>query len=203
MLGFQKPALAAVAAAAAPSAAVVREDDAEKGHKYSQFTRRLLVAVSQLLKIIEEARNAGKEDFAAAVEEGLKEVRRTKTALQEEIMDGLYSELKVLKGEKEVLMNRSEEIVGKSFKLRREEQGLMKKAKGGGEKLQRLREEMRGLEKEYNDIWERIGEIEYLIERKESIALSIGVRELLSIERECEALVKNFLSELRSNGTQR
>lgn len=202
-LGFRKPALAAVAAAAPPSAAVVREDDEEKGHKYSQFTRRLLVSVSQLLKIIEEARNAGKEDFAASIEEGLKEVKRTKAALQEKIMDGLYSELRVLKGEKEALMDRSEVIVGKLFKSRREEQSLMRKAKGGGDKLQRLREEKRGWEKEYNDIWERIWEIEDLIERKEAIALSIGVRELLSIERECEALVKNFLSELRRYGSQR
>ncbi|KAG6396848.1 hypothetical protein SASPL_143005 [Salvia splendens] len=181
LLGFQKPALAAAAAAA--SSATIEE----KGHKYSQYTRRLLVTVSKLVKVIEEARNAGDENFAVAVEEGLKEVKRTKASLQEEILNGLYSELSVLKAEKEALMDRTEEIVRKSSKLKKEEQGLMRKAKGGGE---------------YNDIWERIGEIEDLIESQETIALSIGVRELLSIERECEALVKNVLSELRSHGSQ-
>lgn len=159
--------------------------------------------MSKLVKVIEEARNAGNEDFAVAVEEGLKEVKRTKTSLQEEILNGLYSELSVLKAEKEALMDRTEEIVSKSSKLKKEEQGLMRKAKGGGDKLQRLREEKRSLEREYNDIWGRIGEIEDLIESQETIALSIGVRELLSIERECEALVKNVLTELRSQGSQR
>ena len=194
LLGFQKPALAAAA-----SSATIEE----KGHKYSQYTRRLLATVSKLVKVIEEARNAGNEDFAVAVEEGLKEVKRTKTSLQEEILNGLYSELSVLKAEKEALMDRTEEIVSKSSKLKKEEQGLMRKAKGGGDKLQRLREEKRSLEREYNDIWGRIGEIEDLIESQETIALSIGVRELLSIERECEALVKNVLTELRSQGSQR
>ncbi|KAH6792607.1 FtsH extracellular protease family [Perilla frutescens var. hirtella] len=203
-IGFRKPALAAVAAAPSATAnvSVLSEDSEEKGHKYAGYTRRLLKAVSQLLKIIEEARNAGKEDFAATVQEGLKDVKRTKGALQEELMSGLYSELRVLKGEKEALLDRSEEIVDKTFKARKEEHNLMKKAKGGSDKIQRLREEKRAWEKEYNDIWERIGEIEDLIERKETTALSIGVRELLSIERECEALVKNFLSEMRRHDTQ-
>lgn len=201
-LGFRKPALAAVAAA--PSAAtVLREDNEEKGHEYSQSTRRLLGAVSPLLKIIEEARNAGSEDFASSVVEGLKDVKRVKAALQDEIMSGLHAELKALKEEKETLLDRSDEIVQKSIKARKEEQSLMTKAKGGGAKVQRLREQKRGLEKEYNDTWERIGEIEELIERKQTIALSIGVRELLAIERECEALVKNFLSEMRRRDAQR
>ncbi|KAL1560981.1 putative inactive ATP-dependent zinc metalloprotease FTSHI 5, chloroplastic [Salvia divinorum] len=200
-LGFQKPALAAVASAAS-SATIARGDNEEKGHKYSQYTRRLLATASKLLKVINEARNAGNEDFAAAVEEGLKEVKRTKTSLQEEILNGLYSELSVLKAEKEALMDRTEEIVSNSSKLNKVEQGLMRKSKGGGDKLQRLREENMSWEIEYNDIWERIGEIEYMIESKETIALSIGVRELLSIERECETLVKNVLSELRSHGSQ-
>lgn len=200
-LGFRKPALAAVAAA--PSAAtVVREDNEEKGHEYSQYTRKLLGTVSPLLKIIEEARNAGNEDFASSVEEGLKDVKRMKAALQDEIMSGLHAELKALKEEKDTLLIRSDEIVLKSFKVRKEEQSLMKKAKGGGAKVQRLREQKRGLEKEYNDTWERIGEIEELIERKQTVALSIGVRELLAIERECEALVNNFLSEMRRRDAQ-
>lgn len=204
-LGFRKPALAAVAAAplAAASESVLREENEEKGHEYSSYTRRLLEAVSRLLKIIEEAKNAGKEDSSTNVEDGLKEVKMTKRALQEEIMNGLYVELRVLKGEKEALMDRSEEIVDKVFKVKREEESLMRKAKSGGDRIQRLRDERRSLENEYNDIWERIGEIEDLIARKETMALSIGVRELLFIERECEALVQSFLREMRRRKTQR
>ncbi|KAK6146580.1 hypothetical protein DH2020_020449 [Rehmannia glutinosa] len=107
----------------------------------------------------------------------------TKKALQEEIMNGLYAELRVLKGEKEELMDRSEEIVDKVFKSKREEESLMRKAKGGGDRIEKLREGRKGWEIEFNDISERIEEIEDLIARKETMALSVGVRELLFIER--------------------
>ncbi|XP_012839642.1 PREDICTED: uncharacterized protein LOC105960020 [Erythranthe guttata] len=136
------------------------------------------------------------------VEEGVTEVKTTKGALQEEIMNGLYAELRVLNGEKETLMNRSEEIVDKVFKSKREEENLAKKVKGGVAKIERLREGRRSLENEYNEIWERIGEIEDLSERKETMALSIGVRELLFIERECEALAESFLKEMKRIKTE-
>ncbi|KAI3453265.1 hypothetical protein Pfo_009928 [Paulownia fortunei] len=202
--GFRKPALAAVAATppVASSESVLSNENEEKGHPYSHYTRRLLEAVSRLLKIIEEAKDAGKKDFATNVEEGLKEVKMTKRALQEEIMNGLYAELRVLKAEKEKLMDRSEEIVEKVFKAKREEESLMRKAKGGGDRIEKFREGRRSWEKEYNDISERIGEIEDLITRKETMALSIGVRELLFIERECEALVESFLREMRGHEAQ-
>lgn len=205
VFGLRKPALAAVAVASPPAASelVLSEENEEKGHEYSRYTRRLLEAVSRLLKIIEEAKNVVKEDFATSVEEGLKEVKMTKRALQEEIMNGLYAELKILKGEKEELMDRSDEIVDKVLKMKREEESLTRKGKGGGDRIERLREERLSYEREYNDIWERIGEIEDLIARKETMALSIGVRELLFIERECEALVDAFLREMRRPKTQR
>ncbi|KAL9148589.1 hypothetical protein ABFS82_12G051100 [Erythranthe guttata] len=128
--GFRRPALAASAAAppAAASRLVVTE---ENGHEYSSCTRRLLTVVSKLLKIIEAAKIEGKVDCGPNVEEGLQEVKTTKGALQEEIMNGLYAELRVLNGEKETLMNRSEEIVDKVFKSKREEENLAKKVKGG------------------------------------------------------------------------
>lgn len=198
--GLRRPALAAAVAAPAAASEFVK-DTAENGHKFSSYTRRLLEAVSRLLKIIEAAK--GKEDFATDVEEGLKEVKMTKGTLQEEIMNGLYAELRVLKVEKDKLIDRSEEIVGQVFKSKREEGNFMKKAKGGGDRIERLREGRRSLEKEYNDTWERIGEIEDIIAWKETMALSIGVRELLFIERECEALVANFLREMRGHNTQR
>lgn len=201
-MGFQRHAVAAVAAAPTEES-IAGEENEEKGHEYSRYTRRLLEAVSRLLKIIEEAKNAGKEDFTKKVEKGLKEVKMKKRELQDEIMNGLYAELTVLKAERDALVKRCEGIVDKASKAKKEEESLMSKGKGGSDRILRLREEMRSLEKEYDDKWERIGEIEDLISRKETMALSIGVRELLSIERECQALVESFLGEMRRQKTQR
>ncbi|GFP92574.1 ATP-dependent zinc metalloprotease ftsh [Phtheirospermum japonicum] len=190
-LGFRKPALAATAV----TQSVLSKENEETGHKYAGHTRRLLEVASKLVKTIEEARKkAGNEND---VEEVLKEVKTTKRALQAEIMDGLYAELRVLKEERDELMDRLEGIVDKVFKAKREEESVSRKGKsGGGDRVERLREGRRGLEREYDDVAGRIGEIEDLIETKETIALSVGVRELLFIERECEGLVERFLKEM-------
>ncbi|KAL0296467.1 UNVERIFIED_CONTAM: putative inactive ATP-dependent zinc metalloprotease FTSHI 5, chloroplastic [Sesamum radiatum] len=199
VFGFRKPALAAVAAAppAAASELVLGGESEEKGHEYSRYTRRLLEDVSRLLRLIEEGKNAGKEDFATNVEEGLNQVKMTKRALQEEIMNGLHAEFETLKWEKEELMDRSERILDKVSKALREEENLLRIGKGGGDRIERLRDERMSWENKYNDILERIWDIEDLIAWKETMAFSIGVRELLFIERECEALVEDFLREMR------
>ncbi|KZV49363.1 Metalloprotease m41 ftsh isoform 1 [Dorcoceras hygrometricum] len=152
--------------------------------------------------MVEEAKKSENEVSSAKVKEGLKGVKATKRMLQEEIMNDLYAKLRVLKGEKDQLMNRSKEIVEKFFKAKREEESLLRKAKSGGVRIQKLREERMSWEKEYNDIWERIDEIEDLISGKETMALSIGVRELVFLERECEALVVGFMKEVRKRATQ-
>ncbi|XP_073314829.1 probable inactive ATP-dependent zinc metalloprotease FTSHI 5, chloroplastic [Primulina huaijiensis] len=201
VFGFQKPAFAAVSSPAASELLLPKENE-EKGHEYSNFTRRLLEDVGRLLKMIDEAKKSENEDSSAKVKESLKGVKATKRTLQEEIMDDLNAKLKVLKGEKDQLMNRSEEIVDKLFKAKREEESLLRKAKGGGVSIQKLREERMSWEKEYNSTGERIDEIEDLISGKETMALSIGVRELLFIERECEALVEGFMRDMRKRATQ-
>ncbi|KAL3651045.1 putative inactive ATP-dependent zinc metalloprotease FTSHI 5, chloroplastic [Castilleja foliolosa] len=189
-LGFRKPALAATAM----TQSVLSKKNDDTGHKYSGHTRRLLEVASKLVETIEEAKKKARNEND--VKEVLKDVKTAKNALQAEIMDGLYSELRVLKGEREELLDRSEVIVDKVFKAKREEESVARKGKsGGGDRVERLREGRRGLEREYDDMAERIGEIEDLIERKEMVALSIGVRELLFIERECEGLVERFLKE--------
>lgn len=205
--GFRKPAFAAVAT---PSA-VLRglfgrktkgEEKTETGHKYSHCTRKLLEIVARLLKTIEEAKSSGQQNFEN-VQDALKEVKTTKKALQDEIMNGLYAEMRVLNREKAELMKSSEGIEDKIMNAKREEERLTRKARGGDERIERLQEEMRQWESEYNGIWERIGEIEDLITKKETLALSIGVRELLFIERECEALVEGFFQETRLQNIQR
>ncbi|KAL0446602.1 UNVERIFIED_CONTAM: putative inactive ATP-dependent zinc metalloprotease FTSHI 5, chloroplastic [Sesamum latifolium] len=199
VFGFRKPALAAVAAAppAAASELVLGDENEIKGHEYSRYTRRLLEDVSRLLRLIKEGKNAGKEDFVTNVEEGLNQVKMTKSALQEKIMNGLHAELETLKGEKEELMDRSEKILDKVSKALREEENLLRNGKGAGDRIERLKDERMSWEKKYNDILERIWDIEDLIAWKETMAFSIGVRELLFIERECETLVEDFLREMR------
>ncbi|XVF57066.1 hypothetical protein PTKIN_Ptkin06aG0173700 [Pterospermum kingtungense] len=161
-------------------------------HEFSDYTRRLLEVVSRLLRRVEEVRNGNGD--VREVGEMLKAVKMKKEELQGEIMRGLYIELGELKREKEELEKRAEEIVDKATKMGR------KKGKGKGKKkdtVEKLEEEMERMEVEYSGMWERIGEIEDEILRSETTALSIGVRELCFIERECEELVQRFNSEMR------
>ncbi|XP_051145687.1 probable inactive ATP-dependent zinc metalloprotease FTSHI 5, chloroplastic isoform X2 [Andrographis paniculata] len=199
--GLKKPALATVTSArsAAATESASAKENGEKGHQYSGYTKRLLEVVSRLLKTTEEAKKAGEEDFAVNVEEGLKEVKKTREALQEELMNGLYAEMRALRREKDELASRSQEIVNRLSKMKKDEDNLMKKTKGSdNDKLKRLREEKKKLETEYPELWERIDEIEDIIARKETVALNVGVRELLLIERECEAFVEEFLKDRRA-----
>ncbi|KAK6243386.1 hypothetical protein QUC31_009795 [Theobroma cacao] len=167
-------------------------------HEFSDYTRKLLEAVSGLLRKVEEVRNGNGD--VNEVGEVLKAVRVKKEELQGEIMRGLYVELRELKREKEELEKRAEEIVDKAVKVGREK-GKVVGGRGGKGKgkdvVEKLEEGMERMEEEYSGIWERIGEIEDEILRRETTALSIGVRELCFIERECEELVQRFNSEMR------
>ncbi|XP_009588245.1 probable inactive ATP-dependent zinc metalloprotease FTSHI 5, chloroplastic isoform X2 [Nicotiana tomentosiformis] len=201
ILGFQLPPAIAAPPAAAELINKTKKKGSSKGeHVYSHCTKRLLETVSGLLKVIEEVKY-GKEDVRC-VEEKLKDVKMKKKELQEEIMNGLYVELRLLNGEKGALVKRSEEIIDVVLKIKREEESLLKKAKGNEDavvkgKVAKLDEEVRRSGEEYNGLWERIAEIDDEIMRRETLALSIGVRELASIERECEILVKEFLRKMR------
>lgn len=214
VFGFQFPATASVAAAPPPAAAELiqktsnkRKDALETRHQYSHCTKRLLETVTGLLRVIEEVKS-GKEDVKC-VEEKLKEVNMKRNELQGEIMNGLYAELRLLKGERNALVNRSDEILDVVLKNKREEESLLKKAKGNEkdavvkEKVAKLDEEVRQSDEEYNRVWERIAEIDDEIMRRETLALSIGVRELASIERECQILVTEFLRKMRLQSIER
>ncbi|GMP92514.1 hypothetical protein CsSME_00042709 [Camellia sinensis var. sinensis] len=170
-----------------------------KDHEYSDFTRRLLGTLAGLIRNIEEDR-LGNGDLKA-VEVALREVKLKKRELQEEIMNGLYAELRELKGEKEKLVKQSEEILDLVSKAKREQESLLRSGGDDGEeakeRIAKLEEEMESGEKEYNGIWEKVGEIEDRILRRETMALSIGVRELSFIERESVLLVENFKREMR------
>ncbi|GMP92516.1 hypothetical protein CsSME_00042709 [Camellia sinensis var. sinensis] len=176
-----------------------------KDHEYSDFTRRLLGTLAGLIRNIEEDR-LGNGDLKA-VEVALREVKLKKRELQEEIMNGLYAELRELKGEKEKLVKQSEEILDLVSKAKREQESLLRSGGDDGEeakeRIAKLEEEMESGEKEYNGIWEKVGEIEDRILRRETMALSIGVRELSFIERESVLLVENFKREMRRQSKER
>ncbi len=173
-----------------------------KGHKYSDYTRRLLEVVSGLLRSIEEVRRGNGE--IKEVEVAWEVVKSKKEELQVGIMNELYVELRELRRERGMLAKRGEEIVDEVVKAKNEQERLVKKAEDKGkERAQRLEESVRGLEEEYNMAWEMIGDIEDQIARKETMALSFGVRELCFIERECEQLVARFTREMRQKGTDR
>ncbi|EPS73972.1 hypothetical protein M569_00780, partial [Genlisea aurea] len=199
VLGFKKNAFAAVSTVHAGTVEDLLRREEGKGHEYSRYSHKLLHVASRLVKMIEGAKDVQAEDLDDKLEEGLKEVKATRTALQEEILNNLYADLRVLNVQKGKLIENSEVFVDKVLKVKREEEeSLTEKSKGDADVILRLKQERRALEKEYNSIWEKIEEVEDLIFKKETLALSIGVRELSFIEKECEALVFSFLKEMRN-----
>lgn len=180
------------------------EEDASnlRSHEYSDCTRLLLEAVSGVLRMIEEARkgNSSVEEVEAA----FKAVKLKKEELQERILNELYMQLRGLKGEKAALEKRLDEVVDEVMKAKGEYERLVGKGVSGGkdarERIGRLEQILRRLEVEYDEKWERVGEIGDNILRRETVALSFGVREICFIERECDQLVKRFTQEMRARG---
>ncbi|XP_056168154.1 probable inactive ATP-dependent zinc metalloprotease FTSHI 5, chloroplastic isoform X4 [Syzygium oleosum] len=187
----QAPAAAAVAATEL-NLEKIEEGSEVKGHEYSNCTKRLLEKVSVVLRCMDEIRRG--EGSVKGLEVAMKAVKLEKRQLQEEIMRGMYEELRELKREKEGLIKRSEEIVNEAMRVKRENE---KTAAKGGE----FEETLSRLEDEYDRIWERVGDVEDSIVRREMVAMSIGVRELCFIERECEALVERFKREIWRKST--
>ncbi|KDP23735.1 hypothetical protein JCGZ_23568 [Jatropha curcas] len=183
----------------------LNEELYSKGHEYSDYTKSLLEEVSLLLKCIEETRkgNGDLEEVGLA----LRAVKVKKEGLQGQIMEGLYTELRELKREKESFENRAEDIMDESLKVRREYENLRKSVeKDRMEELEErmgvLEERMRVLKEEYSIIWDKIVEVGDAILRREAMAMSVGIRELCFIERECEKLVKRFNQEMRQKGME-
>jgi archaellum component FlaC len=173
-----------------------------KGHEYSECTRTLLETVSELLRSIEKVRR-GNGDIKE-VEAAWKAVKSKKEELQRGIMSELYVQVNELKREKLGLEKRAEEIVDEVVKAKGEYERLVRKGQEEGkERVERLEENLRGLEEEYNRVWERVGEIEDGIARREFVVMSFAIRELCFIERECEQLVGRFTREIRLKGTDR
>ncbi|XP_061371353.1 probable inactive ATP-dependent zinc metalloprotease FTSHI 5, chloroplastic [Gastrolobium bilobum] len=187
----------AIAAPWAVSEKKGSEKEGVKSHEYSDCTERLLETVSGLLRSIEEVRKGNGD--VSEVELVLKAVKTKKEESRREIMGRLYPELRKLRRDKGQLVKRSGEILGEILNAKGEYDKLKVKVVNEEEKarMERLEQRVEELEQEYNGIWEGVGEIEDLISRKETVALSYGVREISFIERECEQLVERFKQEMR------
>ncbi|KAL5700933.1 putative inactive ATP-dependent zinc metalloprotease FTSHI 5 [Ranunculus cassubicifolius] len=202
--GFQKPAIAiSFTKLLSRNETKKKVESRYKEHEFTGYTKRLLETVSILLKSIEDVR-VRKEDMII-VKKALKAVKLRKEELQDEIRSALYRELRVMKEEKMGLESQSEKVVETAVRLRKEQENVLKKGGDDEEvkgKIARIEEEMSVAEKEYDEVLERIGEIEENMYRRETLSFSIGIRELSFIERESELLVERFTSELNLQNSQ-
>lgn len=202
VVGFQRPAISVSLAGLLSrdeTKAKKKVESRWKEHEFSGHTRRLLETVSVVLRCIEDVKS-GKGDMKS-VRKALKDVKLRKEELQDEIRSALYAELKEMKEEKETLVIRSEEIVESVMKWQKEQERLLLKKDGGGEgvkeQIARLEEGVSVAEKEYDEILEKVGDIEDKMQRRETLSFSIGIREIAYIERECELLVERFDRDLK------
>ncbi|KAL9233411.1 hypothetical protein vseg_008418 [Gypsophila vaccaria] len=178
-----------------------------KDHEYSGYTKRLLESVSGVSEVVEAVR-AGKSDVNE-LKTTLKGVRLKKEELKDEILGGLYEELRELKKEKEELIKEADAVLEVVLGAKREQDKLLFKLKGGRqsggggdeevekERIDKLVEEMDRGEREYNALMEKVGEVEDRMSRRETMALSVGLRELSFVEQECERFVQKFTQEMK------
>ncbi|PIA61144.1 hypothetical protein AQUCO_00300576v1 [Aquilegia coerulea] len=176
-----------------------KEESKWKEHEFAGYTKRLLETVSVLLKSIEDVRSS--KGNMNDVKKALKVVELKKSEFQEEIRSALNAELEVMVKERKALVKRSEEIVDLVSTYQSEHEKLLKNVREGDEvdngPIERLEEKMNVAEKEYDEIWEKVGEIEDKILRRETLSFSVGIRELCFIERESQLLVENFNHEIK------
>lgn len=202
--GFLKPTIAAAAPVASEVIPTLKKSKSNQKEvnlrdEYTDYARRLLETVSGLLRSIKEvdSGNGDVEDVKVA----LKKVTLKKKELQDEIMSGLYAKLTVLKEEMKALTDKSEEILENVSTAKEEKESL--EEENAKEQIMNLDVEMSIGEKEYNEILERIDEIEDEMLRRETMALSISIREVSFIERESKLLVENFTRKLRQKKFER
>lgn len=179
------------------------KNDATKDHQYAYCTNTLLETVPRLLSTLEDVREGN--GSMNEVQQAMRAVSLKKREMENEIMSKLNEELKELWRDKGLLLKRAELIIDEISKAKGDYDKLKQKASNGTEKarMERLDNRMGELERDYNEIWERVSEIDDLIARRETVALSFGIREISFIERECEQLVSKFRLEAANKATLR
>lgn len=198
--GFRVPA-----AIAAPSVKTwlfrsrQKAEKVVKGHQYSRYTQRLLDTVPMLLRSIQAVKSGRMS--VDVLEDRLDYVIDRREMLQQEIMNRLYANTRGFREEREMLLQQTEEILKSLLKAKMEEESLLRNAQGNdvavkGE-IEKVQEKINRNVEAYNRAWEIIYQNDDEIAKREAVALNIGVRELLSIQQECVALVGNFLERIK------
>lgn len=188
---------------AAPAATVTSKDETRGkagaksevlgplDHEFSSYTRRLLESVSVLLQRIEDVRLS--KGSMNAVHEALREVKIRRKEVQKEVLDVLNSELRLLRKEKLELVKRSGEVLDAALTAGKERDRLLDKdSEDAKEKVAILENRINLADEEYNVLWEKVGELDDKMLRRETLTYSIAIRELSFIERESELLVERF-----------
>ena len=190
---------------AAPPATVTSNSNiSHLDHEFSDYTRKLLESVSVLLQKIDDVKllkgNVDDVDMA------LRGIKLKRKELQKEVLGVLNSELSLLRKEKVELVKRSEEILDAALAVGKERDKLLEKNTDDvevNEKLANLEKKINIADEEYNFLWEKIGNLDDAILRRETLTYSIGIRELSFIERESELLVERFRLWLKQGAVKR
>ncbi|CAA6654379.1 unnamed protein product [Spirodela intermedia] len=188
---------------AAPAATVTSKDETRGkagaksevlsplDHEFSSYTRRLLESVSVLLQRIEAVKLS--KGNMNAVHEALREVKVKRKEVQKEVLDVLNSELRLLRKEKLELVKQSGEVLDAALTAGKERDRLLDKdSEDVKEKVAILENRINLADEEYNVLWEKVGELDDKMLRRETLTYSIAIRELSFIERESELLVERF-----------
>jgi len=184
-----------------------KKKEKKNQHEYYDCTQKVLETVTSLLRTIEEVRE-GNGDFED-VKRALEFVKLKKDEMEREILERMHPVLMDLKEELRLLKIKEGEISWEMAEVTREYRNLIRREMEMMDKVVNevekkvLDKRMGELEKKWNEILVKIDEMEDVISRKETAALSYGVLEICFIERECEKLVERFKLEIKQKKIER
>lgn len=192
-------AIAVPAMVASQNVAKSKKADASNDHEFSVYTKELLESVPILEERIKEVKE-GKGEMSV-VKEALKTIREKRKRIEKVILGNLGKETEQLVIEKVQYLSKAEAILEVAFQLREELSKLMRreKARSGTskgevvvkekERIDELEGRLEELEREFNGLAENVQELDQRIEMRERFTISVGIREIMFVERECEELV--------------
>ncbi|KAJ4810110.1 ATP-dependent zinc metalloprotease FtsH [Rhynchospora pubera] len=190
-----------------------KKQNSSNEHEFSVYTERLLDCVpileNRIKEVIEEKGDMG------LVQEALKEVRKRGNEIQKKILHNLWKELEQLGNEKVQCLTKAEMMLEKVLPVREELGKLVRREKvTAGEskaevaikerqRIVELERRLEGLEREYNGLIEKAEDFNQKIEMRERFTISVGMREILFVERECEELVGKLNQSLKQKELDR
>jgi len=184
-----------------------KKEEKKNQHEYSDCTQKVLETVQSLLRTIEDVRK-GKGDFED-VKRALEFVKLKKDEMANEILEKMHPVLMDLKEELRLLKIKESKISWQMAEVNREYRNLIRSEMDMMDNVVNevekkvLDKRMGELENKWNEILVKIDEMEDVISRKETVALSYGVLEICFIERECEKLVERFKQEIKQKKIER